>query len=426
MTLKKICTVSFLLTVLTFTIFCEPQIYFSTGSFAYREEGVKIIYVDLDANQKNWISLVPAGAKDDYYSDNFWKYTDWTTGDVTFYPEERGIYEARLYLDWPDGGYTVADRCRITVVSYDNLYVREEYISDVRRNEPHPWYPGPISVNGTAYYGFQRDLNNEPIMVDNSQGNIISLYSPQTTKSEAHGFIVIKGHANIQFDDYFNVLSFTVQSMNETDVYQNTFDTHILFEDGEFEILAFLNNGPGEYWVEIKANSLQNWLGGEEIVLAQFTVVNTANNTLQNQNYLYHTADCPSQDWQIRRQSKEAAGHVYSDRDKAKAIFDYLTDYLDYDSMLIETDVVRLSGGVNINTKRKGICAEQARLTAAYMRAQGLPARVIDGFMSDGLAHGWTLVYWDGSWHHIDTTSYMFDFSLSETGRTIDFYRDKE
>jgi uncharacterized membrane protein len=59
---------------------------------------------------KDWIALYRIDDPNDQYGE--WEYLDSkSNGTVSFLaPGEPGIYEARLFLDWPSGGYHVVDR----------------------------------------------------------------------------------------------------------------------------------------------------------------------------------------------------------------------------------------------------------------------------------------------------------------------------
>ena len=65
--------------------------------------------------------------------------------------------------------------------------------------------------------------------------------------------------------------------------------------------------------------------------------------------------------------------------------------------------------------KGQGVCQDMAQLTVALMRATGLPARYVSGYLhpdpkaepgstSVGQSHAW-VEYWAGSWTPLDPTS---------------------
>lgn len=63
----------------------------------------------------DWVSVVRFGTPDDVYEAT-WVYTGGlTTGRYPVGQLPPGVYEARIYFDWPNGGYTVRDRLRFSV-----------------------------------------------------------------------------------------------------------------------------------------------------------------------------------------------------------------------------------------------------------------------------------------------------------------------
>ena len=66
-------------------------------------------------NAQDWVSIVAAGRPDDFYEAT-WSYTNGqVSGAYNAGRLAAGNYEARLYLNWPSGGYTVVDRLSFTV-----------------------------------------------------------------------------------------------------------------------------------------------------------------------------------------------------------------------------------------------------------------------------------------------------------------------
>ncbi len=50
-------------------------------------------------------------------------------------------------------------------------------------------------------------------------------------------------------------------------------------------------------------------------------------------------------------------------------------------------------------SSKSGICFDYASLTAAMLRSQGIPCKIITGDVApDGIYHAWNMVYIDGSW----------------------------
>ena len=75
---------------------------------------IDITYSDLPGTQGDWISFVKSSEPDDTYGDYFYPYGK-AAGKYTFSGVPTGLYEIRVYYDWPTGGYTVQDRLKVLV-----------------------------------------------------------------------------------------------------------------------------------------------------------------------------------------------------------------------------------------------------------------------------------------------------------------------
>lgn len=92
---------------------------------------VVVSWRDTPGNSQDWISVVHAGAADDTYEAT-WTYTGaQTSGAYNAGKLAPGAYEARLYLDWPAGGYLVVDRLgfEIGAVGVSGPAVGARYLS---------------------------------------------------------------------------------------------------------------------------------------------------------------------------------------------------------------------------------------------------------------------------------------------------------
>lgn len=79
-----------------------------------RFEQITVSYSGLPGNQQDWITLIRSSEPDNTYGE--WFYTSGQrSGSHTFNVTEPGDYEVRVYYNWPDGGYIVQKRIKITV-----------------------------------------------------------------------------------------------------------------------------------------------------------------------------------------------------------------------------------------------------------------------------------------------------------------------
>ncbi len=78
------------------------------------DEPIEIVYDNLPGTQTDWITLAPRENADDRYGE--WFYTGgMRSGSHVFGGLPAGVYEARVYHDWPTGGYVVQERAAVFV-----------------------------------------------------------------------------------------------------------------------------------------------------------------------------------------------------------------------------------------------------------------------------------------------------------------------
>lgn len=86
------------------------------------------------------------------------------------------------------------------------------------------------------------------------------------------------------------------------------------------------------------------------------------------------------------------------DAEKAAAIFAYITSHISYDKELAQS----VRSGYIPNPDRtlasgKGICFDYASLFAAMCRSQGMPTKLVMGYVSGDLYHAWNEIYIQGT-----------------------------
>lgn len=118
--------------------------------------------------------------------------------------------------------------------------------------------------------------------------------------------------------------------------------------------------------------------------------------------------------------------------DKAAAMFEYVTSHITYDKELAasvksgyipDPDATLESG--------KGICFDYASLFASMCRSQGIPAKLVMGYVRGGVYHAWNEIYTEetgwitvdlfldkGGWELLDPTFYA---SASDKAQVSDY-----
>ena len=135
--------------------------------------------------------------------------------------------------------------------------------------------------------------------------------------------------------------------------------------------------------------------------------------------YLLPARDIQSDDPNIVATAQAITAGLTNDQDKALAIHDWVCEniYYDYDAYYGRTKH-RDTSAVSVLNDRINVCAGYANLTAALMRASGIPAKRVSGYAIsrgeqypagalDGTGetnHAWNEVCLDGRWIIIDAT----------------------
>ncbi len=100
--------------------------------------------------------------------------------------------------------------------------------------------------------------------------------------------------------------------------------------------------------------------------------------------------------------AREICSGAQNEGDVVRAVFDYITSNVTYDY----DKAARLSGTTGYAPDPdatlqdgSGICFDFASLGAAMLRSQGIPAKIVTGYVSpSNVYHAWIMVYIDGSW----------------------------
>ena len=117
-------------------------------------------------------------------------------------------------------------------------------------------------------------------------------------------------------------------------------------------------------------------------------------------------------DYDASSKSTQLANNLSADAqnegDVVRGIYDWIVENIAYD----EDKAARLADATgylpnpdSCIADGSGICFDYASLAAAMLRSQGIPCKIITGYVSpDNIYHAWNMVYIDGTWvdAHID------------------------
>lgn len=176
--------------------------------------------------------------------------------------------------------------------------------------------------------------------------------------------------------------------------------TYDLNSQGEWEVFP-LQLGAGKYSVKV----YRQLSGNRYTQAAGFSIPVEAFSD-ENAPFL-----CPNQyvdytpDGQVAALSQELCQGLAEDAQKVQAVTDWVTANIMYDYVLALTvESGYLPDLEQLLTKRLGICFDYASLTAALLRYQGIPAKLVIGY-ADNTYHAWNEIYVNGGWVRLDTTA---------------------
>lgn len=121
----------------------------------------------------------------------------------------------------------------------------------------------------------------------------------------------------------------------------------------------------------------------------------------------------------IIEQAKNITAGISTDYDKVKVVHDWVCENIWYDYDALSNGTSDDKTVMETFVSRKGVCTDYAFLTAALLRAVGVPTKVVAGYVLDTSAqeswtedlitsnqcnHAWNEAYVDGRWIILDTT----------------------
>ena len=110
-----------------------------------------------------------------------------------------------------------------------------------------------------------------------------------------------------------------------------------------------------------------------------------------------------TQDSACVAKAHELCAGAATEEEAFNAVFEYIRTNIDYDkdkAASLEDATGYVPDPDQTLAQGKGICFDYASLTAAMLRCQGIPTKVLTGYVSpDNIYHAWDMIYIDGQWH---------------------------
>ena len=151
-----------------------------------------------------------------------------------------------------------------------------------------------------------------------------------------------------------------------------------------------LQSGNGEYRFRIMKNTTEKKYAEMHSVTCTVTLKDQFQPFLRPSAYVNYNASS-----KCIAKAAELTKNCKTDLEKIKVIYDFVCKTVKYDHQKAKTvQSGYLPTPDETMTTGKGICFDYASLAASTLRSQGIPTRVIFGYVSpNGLYHAWNMFY---------------------------------
>jgi len=382
--------------------------------------------------------LLPSTDRDNYYYDvakfNVYNVNPTIQRDITYSPFAQ---EAELTIIDPDSGYIKANG-EFALTGKINTNDNQEVVMIELRKETESWKhmvpvkDGSFSYNVPLFYG--KGVHQLKVYVPDNEkndyfqdGTIFYIDNESDLVTDPITYTSTYEERGIHLDspthggDETN-LTYRIKGSIDSDAPFAKETTHLYIttkKDGEkalavipvndytFDDEFYLRFGPGTYEVtvsvpEIKEeNSAKFYYHG----VAIFSVENTA---AEDERDLLPSRGVQSDSSEIITIANELMKDTMSDREKAKAVYEYTAKTISYDvEKLKNSEFEWDDSALKVLNLKTGICQDYAYLAIALLRAGGMEARYIAGTAGSGFnhaRHAWVEVMVDGEWLTMDPT----------------------
>ena len=177
--------------------------------------------------------------------------------------------------------------------------------------------------------------------------------------------------------------------------------------DYKFDDEFYLRFGPGTYEVTVSVPEIKEKNSSKFYYhyVAQFTVKSTGT---EDQRDLLPSRGVQSDAPEIIAIAEELISDGMSDREKAKAIYEFTANSIAYDVEKQKNSEFQWDdSALKVLNLEKGICQDYTYLALALLRASGMEARYVGGTAGAGFnwsRHAWVEAKVDGEWLTMDPT----------------------
>ena len=190
-------------------------------------------------------------------------------------------------------------------------------------------------------------------------------------------------------DGYFGVSARSDKRLKLQTIKGELTYTYNIASDGTPSIFPF-QSGNGEYYIRVLENIVDSKYAEIYSAFVTVTLRDEFQPFLRPNDYVNYSADSRC----VAKASELAAG-TSSKLDVVKAVYGFVCRSVTYDR---EKALTVRSGYLPVPdetmTTGKGICFDYASLAASMLRSQGVPTKVIFGYVSpDNIYHAWNMFF---------------------------------
>lgn len=197
-------------------------------------------------------------------------------------------------------------------------------------------------------------------------------------------------------------INYIVVEMRQTDDHEES--TYIIpVEDYEFKQETYFRFGPGDYEVTISIPDPEKE-DGAKFHYKNILSLDHEVEDIEDKRDILPSRGTQADDPEIIDKAEELTEGKDDDREKAKAIYEYVAKNIDYDVDKFEEDAFEADdSAIKTLESENGICQDYTFLTVALLRSLDIESHYIEGFAGSD-RHAWVEADLDGEEVEMDPT----------------------
>lgn len=204
----------------------------------------------------------------------------------------------------------------------------------------------------------------------------------------AQGYVAVAATANVRLKFQVESSSSDLQYYYDLPNDGTPISCPLTMGDGTYSFTVWENTS-GTSYVELDS------LTGQQVTLAD-----------EFQPFIRPSVYCPyDADSASTKLANELCADAQNEGDVVRSVYEWIVGNVAYDegkASALANATGYLPNPDDTVAAASGICFDYASLAAAMLRSQGIPCKIITGYVSpDNIYHAWNMVYIDGTW--VDT-----------------------